>query len=301
MNSLTRISWCGILAVVLGATGVHAQSFAEPPKLSLAAADDDSVYAPRALPTPDSGLNEGGVNFGLNISYLTDYVYRGVDRSEVGGNEDSPNTQYDARVDFNLDRLPHPFIGVFVNVYNSDPVSQFQEVRPYFGIDWTIRPLRLELGHQTYLFPDRDDDNTAEVYGQLTLDDSDWWGTEEPILSPYLYAAYDYDKNQGWYFEFGISHAFVFEEQGFTVTPMACAAYVQGNQVFAETPGGPDSGFQHYDIGMTCSYSLTKLFDVSPRYGDWSLTGQLFYTDGLQNDLLADTQIWGGLGIGFRY
>ena len=37
------------------------------------------------------------------------------------------------------------------------------------------------------------------------------------------------------------------------------------------------------------------------RYGDWSVIGYLNYTDGLENELRADTQVWGGLGIGFKY
>jgi hypothetical protein len=301
--------WClAVAAILAGSTAAlaeHAPSADEASpttvhKLSLSP-DDESVYAPPALPSERGGLNEGGVNFGLNVMYLTDYVFRGVDRGEGAGKEDSPNTQFDARVDFNLDRLPHPFIGTFVNVFNSDPISQFQEVRPYFGIDWNIRPLRIEVGHQTFLFPDRDEANTAEVYGKLTIDDSALWGTEEAILSPYLLAAYDYDLNKGWYFEFGISHRFEFEDAGLTITPTARAAYIANQQVFAETVGGEDSGFQHYDIGFTVTYSLTRLLDVSPRYGDWQLTGVLFYTDSIENDLLADTQLWGGIGIGFRY
>jgi hypothetical protein len=296
---MTSTRFTGLLVLLLGAIA-SAQTFDQPPRLSLAA-DDETVYAPRPLPTPQSGLNEGGVNFGLNVWYMTDYVYRGIDHSEVGGPEDSPNIQYDARAEFNLDKYPHPFLGVFVNVYKDDPVSEFQEVRPYFGVDWTIRPIRIEVGHQTFLYPDRDQDNTAEVYGKLTVDDSGIWGTETPILSPYLLAAYDYDLNKGWYFEFGVSHTFNFEDQGLTVTPSACASYVSTDQLFATAPEGRDSGFQHYDVGVTVRYSLTKLFNVSPRYGDWSFNGVLFYTDGLQNDLRADTQIWGGVGVGFRY
>jgi hypothetical protein len=294
-----RFAWCGLIVVLLTAAVASAQSFFPPPAMALAP-DDDSIYAPRTLPNPYGGRNEGGVNFGLDVSYLTDYVYRGVDRSDFGGKEDSPNTQYETRVDFNLDKYPHPFVGVFVNVFNSDPVSRFQEVRPYFGIDWSVRPLRLELGHQTYLYPERDEDNSAEVYGKLTIDDSDFWGTEGPILSPYLLAAYDYDVNKGWYIELGIRHEFVFEDQGLVIAPTARAAYVINHQFFA-VPGGSDTGFQHYDIGLTLRYSLTKLFDVSPRYGDWALNGVLFYTDNLQSDLNADPQIWGGIGIGFRY
>src|SRR5438128_7625660 len=45
-------------------------------------AQDQSVYA---LPTPsttEEGANTGGINLDIKINYLTDYLYRGVDRGE---------------------------------------------------------------------------------------------------------------------------------------------------------------------------------------------------------------------------
>ena len=52
---------------------------------------------------------------------------------------------------------------------------------------------------------------------------------------------------------------------------------------------------------MIGTYSLNTLFNLPMRYGEWKLKGYLFYTDGLNNDLRADTQIWGGMGISFDY
>src|SRR5205814_5891036 len=144
-----------------------------------------------------------------------DYIFRGLDRSDgVGlslnptvppvddakkfGNEDAPNLQFDAKLSFDLGKLPHPYIGLFTNVYNSDPISRFQEVRPIFGAEWTIRPLILEGGHQTFLFPEREDINTSEIFGRITLDDSYFFRTDHPLFSPYVFAAYDYDRYNGW-------------------------------------------------------------------------------------------------------
>ena len=62
-----------------------------------------------------------------------------------------------------------------------------------------------------------------------------------------------------------------------------------------------ENGFQHYDLGLVGTYSLNTLLNIPRRYGQWSLTGYLYYTDGLDNDLTASTQIWGGGGITFRY
>ena len=263
--------------------------------------DEDSVYAPPGDPREVAGTNTGGVNFQLDAWYTTDYVFRGIDRSETGGHEDAPNAQFDAALKFNLGKLPHPFAGVFVNVYNSDPISRFQEIRPYFGMDWTIRPLNLVIGHNTYLYPEREETNTSEVFGKLTFDDSYLFGTDGPVFSPYFFGAYDYDLYNGAYFEIGVSHDFVFEDYGFKITPIARLSYVSTNQLFASTPGGNDTGFQHYDIGFTTEYSLNRLLSIPVRYGNWSLQGELFYTDNIHYNLRADTQLWGGIGIRFNY
>ena len=126
----------------------------------------ESIYAPPAPPREDEGINEGAVHLDLTVRYMTDYIFRGVDRSEVGGREDAPNLQFDGKLDFDLGKFPHPFIALFVNVYDSDPISNFQEVRPVIGFDWPIKPLTISGGNTTYLFPDRDEINTNEVFFQ---------------------------------------------------------------------------------------------------------------------------------------
>jgi hypothetical protein len=298
----------GLAALTLGAARAHAQAPAataadlapNPAALSLLP-DDRSVYAPPAPPRDDEGVNAGGVHIDLNVRYVTDNVFRGVDRSEVGGPEDAPNLQFDGRLSFDLGKLPHPFVGAFVNVYDSDPVSRFQEVRPYFGFQWNLRPFLVEAGNVTYIFPERDDLNTAEVYGRVTFDDSWLFRTDRPILSPYVYVAYDYDKYDGWYVEAGLKHEMVIEGTGLTLTGVANIAYVLDHGFFALTPNGKDTGLQHYQVGLIASYSLNHLFQLSPRYGTFTLEGYVFYDDRTSTDLRADIQIWGGMGIGFKY
>ena len=294
----------GIAMMLLGTGAARAQSAAVefPPPVSLAlVADDQSVYAPPAPPREDEGLNSGGVNFDLVFRYATDNVYRGVSRSEGIAHRHSPNLQFDGRLDFNLGKLPHPFVGAFVNIHSSDPISRFQEVRPYLGVNWNVRPFVVEGGNITYIFPERDELNTGEVYAKVTFDDSWLFRTDTPIVSPYVYAAYDYDKYNGWYFEAGLKHDFVFETMGFTLTALANVAFVANNPSFSTTVGGRDTGLQHYEIGLIGNYSLNHLFHFSPRYGTFTLQGFVYFDDRTSSDLRADIQIWGGGGIGFHY
>ena len=80
-------------------------------------------------------------------------------------------------------------------------------------------------------------------------------------------------------------------------------AYVSNNALFTDfsAPEPQDTGFQHYDIGLIGGYSLNRAIGIPRRYGEWILNGYLYYTDGINEGLRADTQVWGGAGISFRY
>ncbi len=269
----------------------------------LSFAPEESVYGPPQPPTELEMVNEGGVNVDLTVRYMTDNVFRGIDRSEVGGAEDAPNLQFDGRIYFDLgNKKPHPFVGTFVNVYNSDPISRFQEIRPFFGADFTLRPLIFEAGYTTYIFPERDDDNTSEFYAKITIMDEALFRTEKPILRPYLLAVYDFDVYNGWYYEAGIEHIFEIEKTGLSIKLSGLVSYSNGIELFrGDGPKGSDNGFQRYEIGVMGRYSLNTLLNFSRRWGEWSLVGYGYYADNLDDNLKVDSQIWSGGGIEFRY
>jgi hypothetical protein len=274
-----------------------------------------SVYAPPSANPEGEGLNEGGVYVDLDVRFMTDYIYRGLDFSDGQGfgslatsgggtssfgQEDGLNLQFDGKITWDLGKLPHPYVELFVNVFDSDPESRFQVVQPTFGLEWNLRPLIVNIGQQSYIYPERDDLNTAEIFTKLTLDDSYFFRTDRPILSPYFYAAYDYDLYDGWYFETGIKHDFPIGDTGITLTGIADVAYVLGDAQFSAN-GTSDTGFQHYDLGLIGTFSMNSIFHFSRRYGEFSVKGYLFYTNGIDTDLLADPQVWGGAGIVFHY
>jgi len=301
------------LPLIVCVSAVSAQAQIKPLNLSLLPDQVESVYAPPEAPQQEQGANEGGVNLNLTVGYWTDYVFRGIDRSESGGAEDSPNILFDGSMRFDLGRYPSLFLGVFSNIYDSDPISRFQEIRPYFGLELTARPVTLAVGNSFYIYPDRDRFNTAELWARLTIDNSYFFRSDDPIFSPYVLAAWDYDTYNGLYVEFGIRHDFEIEDTSLTLSPIARVAYVNSNKMFrtegapladpafAFGTGGHDSGFQHYDLGLELTYGLNQLFNIPARYGKLDFKGYLFYTDGIDNNLRADTELYGGVGIGFSY
>ena len=299
--------WGKLLSVGSGAllgmlaAALPARAEIQPLKLSFAP-EDESVYAPPVPAREDQGTNMGGVNLDLSFSFLSDYVYRGVNHSDLPRSSHKPNFQFQGVVSFNTGKLPHPFVGIFANIFDSDPVSRFQEIRPFAGIEWTVRPITLDAGINSYIYPEREAFNTSEVWMKLTLDDAVIFRTERPLFTPYLYAAYDYDKNKGFYVEAGVSHDFVIEDYGLTFTLLADVAYISHFQQQFIFTGIKSSGFQHYDGGLIATYQLNNLLKVSKRFGEIDLKGYLYYTDGIGPQILhAESTVWGGAGLQFKY
>lgn len=275
-----------------------------------------SVYAPPEIPTEESGTNLGAVHFDLSVSYATDYVYRGVEVFEVPSSEDTLNLQLATKLQFDLGKLPHPYVEVFVNVAENDPVSDFQVIRPTVGFDWRIKPIVISAGHTSYIYLDRDDYDTSEAFLKIGLDENVLFGGK-PLPAPYVLAAYDYDLYDGVYLEAGVKYRVPFDDWGLSLTFHGDVGFVNGYNSTVPGPGGTTlpgffsnqftptdesiTGLQHWQVGVIGEYSLNKLFNVSNRYGEWSLTGYLFYTDTLDDEIAAENQVWGGAGIQFRY
>ena len=300
--------WPVVLVVSLAPVALAQDAAVRPLKLA-AEPENQSVYALPAPPTEKTGTNLGGISLTSEVRYMTQHIYRGVNVtdliSDVSGKATNggPNFQFEGYLTFNLDKLPHPFIGIFTNILDADQFSNFEEVQPIIGAEWKIRPLVLTIANNTYIYPERNAANTSDAYIKILLDDAAVLRREKPLFSPYVLAAFDYDNYKGWYFEFGISHEFPIENTGITLTTLANIAYVADNDMYLQ-PGNPsltNTGFQHYEFGLIAKYNLNKLFNVAQRFGAWNLTGYLNYTDGLDSDLRSASQLWGGGGLELRY
>ena len=279
-------------------------------------AEPPSVYAPPEPDKLEDQTNKGGVHVDLNFRYLTDYNYRGISFNRASYQPATPghaaagrlhasNFQAQGELTFDLGKLPHPFVAVLANINDADPLSRFQEIRPSAGFDYDLRPVLVRVGVNAYIYPERErldpSPNTAEAFLKLTFDDTYFTQADDPLLSPYVYAAYDYQLNNGWYLEAGFQHAFKFPDQGAALTPYFDVAYVSHFDRTFVAVSPQDSGFQHYDVGLTGDLSLNHLFGLKPRYGSFDLEGYLTYTGKFSNPIRADTEVWGGVGLKYRY
>jgi hypothetical protein len=269
----------------------------------------ESVYPPlepEAAGTSDAGNRDGaigGVKYNLSVNYMTDYVWRGIERFDADRNEDALNLQLSNKLQLDLGKLPHPYVDVFVNIGNDDPISSFNEVRPTVGFDWPVRPFTISAGHISYIFPSRSSIDTSELFLKISFDDSQLFRSEQALLKPYVYAAYDYDQWDGLYLEAGIQPTWKLENTGLSITLDAHVSYINGHRgLFASVdPARSESGFQHWQVGVIGKYDLNTLLNIPSRFGNWSVNGYVYYTDGIDTDLESTTQIYGGAGISLSF
>jgi hypothetical protein len=250
----------------------------------------------------DQHGNNGNVHFSLDFAYANHYVYRGLDHDVVATHGDSLNLLIDGRLEFDFGQYPHPYVELFTNIYDADPVSRFQEVRPIIGANWDLKPFDIDLSHIEYIYPNRETFNYPEIDIKLTLDDNLLLNTERPVLSPYVLGAFEYQKYEGWYIETGIKHDFYFEDFGLTITPEANVAWISGlKQQFVIINTVRCTGWQHCELGLTITYSLNFLLNVSNRFGEFDVKGYGFYDDRINERITASNALWGGIGLGFKY
>jgi len=283
-----------VLSLLLATPAVRGQVDSDP-----LAEVPETVYGQPPLRTPGTGYNDGALNLAIYGLYRTDYVFRGLELfDDTVGGEDDVNLGFEGDRVLDLGRLPDPFVRIITNTAEGDSVSEFQIIRPTVGLTFANDLFDLVVGHQSYTYPDRDELDTAEVIALLAIHGAWLAGGEGAFLGPYLFVAHDYDAFDGTYFEAGVRRDFRVGESSLRLGYEAHVAYVES---LPELFGGDGRGFQHYELGLRAGYDLNQLLNISRRFGRWSLEGEIHYTDGLADDLVAETQIWGGGGIGFRY
>lgn len=291
------------------------------PVLANAAATDEAVVWPASPTGPETVYAPPGgpaaattepqaprLRWELTLGYASAYVYRGVDHSAtVGATPDSidegggSNFQFAGRLALDAGGPWHPFVELFSNYWDTDPVSNWQELRPTLGLQWESQGTSLSLGATSYVYPDREGDNTNEVFMRADVNDGALLGLEQPILNPYAMVAYELDADGGWYGELGVSHNWALAGLGLTVTPVARVAYTYRlDEVFIFETDRSGSGWQHADLGLQLSYRLNTLLNLPESDGRWTLGAFLFRTEHLCDATLGDSLTWGGVNLTWR-
>jgi hypothetical protein len=264
--------------------------------LNAVAAKPVEVYAPPTFRREAAVVAEQGPDVAgeASIGWASDYVFRGVEPVEPGGREDVGHVPVAGRLE--LDGAVRPWVGL-VTDFADDNGFAVQVVRPAAGVAWDVGAVEVDLWHESFLYPDVGEPNTNEVAARLTFV-GDREALAPPRLQPFALAAYDYDAHDGLYLELGTRLRLTPPESDLALHVEALAAYVHDHEYFA---ADDDTGWQRYDVSLLASYELNELLNLPQRRGTVTLDARLTYTGGLDDDLQADEQLHGGVGLRWAF
>ena len=160
---------------------------------------------------------------------------------------------------------------------DAEGVDAFTEIDGTLSYTYDAEAFSFSVGHIWYTFPDDDDDidDTAEVFGSLTLN---------TLLSPTLTVYHDYDEFDTQYYELGLSHTFEAIAGEASLTPEVEFGFgTDTEKVYA------DNGFIQSTVGLSLDVPV----------GDLSVTPNVHYT--FEADDNAVNEFWFGTALGYSF
>ncbi|MDP6044131.1 MAG: hypothetical protein QGG25_00875 [Phycisphaerae bacterium] len=325
-----------LLIALLGTAGFCTTARAEdakaPEGVWLAALDEKlgEPAAPPAAPAKAEGWQKPiPVGFYLDYTLSTDYIWRGINLSEYGGEgREKLNHMLTAGVNYDAGDFGTFDFSVWFEWYGANDRitgdssdSSLQEVDYTFSWTYDLSnlcpsvPVELTLGWIGYDFPQIPDDAgfTNEYFIGLALDDKKLLGDGWFALNPTLTYYQDLDDvgamGQGSWLEFGISHEFALGEcptmgsvpviKDLTLTPSFTLMMDIGYL-------GSGTRVATNQYGLEVGYDLGKALCLPEQYGSLGVTGFLNYSDAVTDGATnfganLNDEFWGGMSVGWEW
>ncbi len=288
--------------------------FAEEPTVNVTEEPDRAL-----VPEKDAGGKPLPITFSVNYTLVSDYIFRGINLSEYEGEgREGLNHQLEASVSVDLDKF-----GTFTYTawfewyakqddpaFDDDAHGHLQEMDNVVSWSYDLSkicdklPVTFETGWAHYALNQEKGDayGTNEWFMALSLDDSSLFGTENPVLNPYVAWYVDTDDVDGCWIETGISHDFAMSDLGFASTPVlkditATPSFVLGidKGQFAEV-----CHLHNLQYGLDISADINSMFGFTTDYGQFTVTGFLRYSEAINREA-ADDEFWGGVTFGYEW
>ena len=328
MILLRRLHWMLMLALILGVTVASGPAWGEE-SILLAAAEEK---APPADEKPAAKEAEkaakSGFTFGIDYALVSDYVWRGINRSEYAGEgREQLNHQLGISVKSAMKDLGLPDVGAvklsaWFQYYlgnestTFDPGADHKLQEIVYTLAWQHEipdtPLTVAAGLIGYnnVHTATDLHYTFEVFGKVILDDGALLGQDEAVFSPSLAYIWDFDAVNAGVAVAAIEHKFALDDvaeelQGITVTPSAAIIldnrYIDKRLASAGAPTGHKSTtLSSWQFGLVGSYDLGSALEL-----DSDLTVSLFanFSNALSRSELPvlNDEFFGGLKIGWSF
>ena len=269
----------------------------------------------------------------LDISYSlsTDYIFRGINRSEYAGEaREKLNHQLTTDLGVDIGQLfGQPAgtcgtleFGTFFEWYGMqeklNPAGggqNLQEVDYTVAWSYDVQPCdtTIRLGYTFYTFPNANAANTSEWFLGLEHNDAWMWkqwlpDNEDGVLNPTFLFAQDVDRGGGTaiWMELGLSHEFELPGcPNVTVTP-SWKLGIDHNyyQAIAGDAHGNSTRFANMLWGVDMTYDMTEVLAIPEGWGGVALTGFLYFSDSLgnaQDSGVIQDEFFGGMSIGWSF
>jgi hypothetical protein len=269
------------------------------------------------------------VDVALNYYLVSDYIFRGINRSEYRGEgREDLNHQWDVTFELPLDKVgmkgwgtigytawfeyfagQEHLTGSANNLQEIDHTIYWTKSYPELYSDFTF-------GWTAFVFPNVSGgvpDRTFEFFMEYGFHDRLLWkqllGIDENLINPTFFYAHDYDiTGGGAYFEFAFSHEFNVGKlaasealEDLTVTPSWALAL--DHRYLGPISGHPDhrtDKFAFHRFGLDVAYRLTDLLHVPAGWGDITISGQLYFQDAIEDEILND-EFYGGMTLSYAW
>ena len=308
-------------------------------------ADDMGAGGGDEPPIEDEFVKDVPLRVKFDYTLVSDYVWRGYNLTEYRGEgRERPSHQF--TLDFALDLTE--LAGSEADLGFGGLRMWFQNYSGYLAqtagasgdhlqqVDYTLywevgieKLAEIELGLVYRTWPrligtpvrapltpyGGDDEATTEIYLQVKFDDSELFGRDEPLLSPFFYYGLDIDQtDEGSWIEIGIEHEFNFRDLGvfeeatpmrhFTVTPSVILGidhrYLDTFGRFARRVHQKADRLAFLSYGLDFSYDLSSALQMRPEHGKLKLGAFVNFSDALREDLLND-ELYGGFMVGYEW
>lgn len=295
------------------------------------AQSEETISEKTDITVTETEIDKCPATLDVTYSIYSDYVWRGVNRSEYAGEgREKPNHQ--VHVDLGIDigewvgEAPgtcgmfrfSTFLEWFAAQKKLNPIGggqNLQEVEYTLAWSYDIEDwyTTMELGYIFWTYPNAKAGNTDEWF--LSLDHNDAWmwkwmwaDNEDGVLNPKFTLYHDVDASGGdavW-MELGFSHDFQLEDcPNVTITP----SWTLGidHNFYSEIVAGPTdrtTRFGNMLWGLDIAYDMTEWLRIPDGWGSVALTGSLYFSDALGNaedSGVIQDEFFGGISLGYSF
>lgn len=285
----------------------------------------------QAEPEPATDLEAPScpVSFSINYTFISDYIFRGINFSEYRGEgQEEINHQLGTSIAYSLgqygtvgfDAWFEWFAGQEkINPRNGDDNLQEVDFVVWWSYDLEAIKTALTIGWTHFLFPNtarnlrtdasqanNNDDRTHEWWFSLEHNDAWMWTwlwaeNEDGILNPTFFFSQDIGIGSGraMWMEFGLSHEFQVAPK-VTVTPSWTLTADHGYYHYFAGANRPSTRLATMLWGFDVTYDMTELLGVPDGWGSVALSGLLYFSDALGNaedNRVIQDEFFGGFGV----